>query len=219
MTDETVVTEPEPTNEKPSLDTIISQYVSQPAPAAATPEPAPVAPVAAQTFDPLDEGQLKNYVQQVSSGQSTLNNQLHEVQASLTQLREETSRAQINTDITDAVTRINEGLDLDPRIVRVHLEMVAQEKPGFKAIWDNRKANPGAYTQTLSALSREIGETYAVKADPALTQTQVAISQSQQSLATSASQDGSDNPMESALASAKTDGEFDQLWQQMKAGM
>jgi len=220
MTEETAQSTESVAVAEPSLDEIINQYQPQPAPVAvAQPEVATAPqPAQSQTFDPLDETQLKNYVSQVSTGQSVLSTQLNDVRAELTQLREESQRNQTNSDIENAVTQINEGLNLDPRIVRVHLEMVAQEKPGFKTIWDNRKSNPGAYTKTLSALSREIGDTYSVKVDPELTANQVAIQKSQQSLATSSQADGSGNPMEDALAAAKTDGEFDLLWQQMKSG-
>ena len=202
---------------EPTLDDVIAEYNVQPAavtqPVMAS-EPvtptAPVAPIAA--VDPLDSGQFNSYVAQVNSGQSVLNNQLQDVKSQLTELRQEREQLQVEADITNAVGKINEGHNLSPEIVRVHLELTAQNKPGFKALWENRHQNPKAFDAALSAVSREVGNLYANKQDPELTANQKAIQQSQQSMAGNPV-DGPANSIEAELAGAKNQAEWDRIWQ------
>ena len=203
----------------PSLDDVISEYNVQPQVQEAPTQPATVSNEPAQigTIDPLDSNQFNSYVSQVNNGQSALSTQLQDVQTELTNLRQERAELQVEADITEAVGQINEGLDLDPHLVRVHLELTAQQKPGFKQIWENRKSNPDAYKKSLDALSREIGSTYANKQDPELTANQKAVQQSQQSLA-GKTVEQSDNAIDSALAGAKTEGERQQVWNSFLAG-
>lgn len=198
-----------------SLDDVIAEYQVQPAaPAATQPETVSnelITPVT--QVDPLDSNQFNNYVSQVNQGQSVLNTQLQDVKSELTELRQERAQLQIEADINDAVGVINEGNNLDPELVRVHLEYTAQKKPGFKQIWENRSQNPAAFQKALKAVSREIGDKYAVRQDPDLTANQQAIQQSQQSRATSKTPDGSGNQAEDNLANANSPGEFDRAWQ------
>ena len=212
MSEETQTTDQEPV--VASLDDVIAEYNVQPAAAPAATQPATVSnePVTPLSVDPLDPNQFNNYVNQVNSGQSVLNTQLKEVRSELTELRQERAQLQIEADITQAVGTINEGLDLDPKLVRVHLELTAQEKPGFREIFERRNENPAAYNKALAAVSKEMGNTYSVKQDPELTANQKAIQQSQQSRASNATPDGSGDPRQDALEGAKTQAEFDRAW-------
>ena len=213
----TQTTESEPVVTDPSLDDVISTYKPQPVAAApAAPAAAPQA-VSAPNVDPLDETSMNNYVQSVSNGQSALSNQLQDVQDKLTHMEQQNSKLQIETDINDAVSRITDGLDVDPKLARIHLEYTAQEKPGFKAIWDNRAQDPKTYDDALKALSREIGTTYNTSTDPDLVANQVAVSQSAKSRSTTNTQD-IENPMEDALAKAKSPGELNAVWQRLIGG-
>ena len=203
-----------------SLDDVIAEYQVQPAAPAAT-QPATVSREPAPTplsVDPLDSTQFNSYVNQVNTGQSVLNTQLKEVRSELTELRQERAQLQIEADINQAVGSINEGLNLDPKLVRVHLELTAQEKPGFRQIFENRNENPAAYQKALAAVSKEMGSTYSVRQDPELTANQKAIQQSQQSRASKATKDGSEDHREAALENAKSQGVFDQAWQRMIHG-
>lgn len=216
---QTTSTEPVVT-EEPSLDEVISEYNVQPV---AQPEPTPqvqpqtttVNPV---TVDPLDSDQFNSFANQISQGQSVLNSQLEEVRTELTNLRQDREQLQVETEINEAVTSINEGLELNPKLVRVHLEYTAQEKPGFKNIWENRHNNPQAFKKALDAVGREMREIYNVKQDPELTSNQVAVQKSQQSLATK-TKEGSGNDIEDRLAGAKTQAEFDRIWNESKGGL
>ena len=205
-----------------SLDDVISEFNVQPTAAPAVMQPATVSNEQPQvnpatTVDPLDTSQFNNYVSQVNNGQSVLNTQLQEVKTELTDLRQERAQLQIEADITEAVGAINEGLDLDPQLVRVHLELTAQQKPGFKSLWDKRKESPAAFTKALSALSREVGTIYANKQDPELTANQKAVQQSQKSLAGKTTETP-DNDIDAALAGASSEAERQRIWQSFTAG-
>jgi hypothetical protein len=197
------------------LDDVIAEYNVQPAAAPAVMQPATVSnePAPVNTsVDPLDSTQFNNYVNQVNNGQSVFNTQLKEVRAELTELRQERSQLQIEADINQAVGTINEGLNLDPKLVRVHLELTAQEKPGFREIFERRNENPAAYNKALAAVSKEMGNTYSNKQDPELTANQKAIQQSQQSRASTDTSGSSGNTLQDKLTEAKSDGEFEAMW-------
>lgn len=207
-------TETEVTAE-PTLDDVIKEYnVNLEPEAQAQPAAAPAAQSNSplQKFDPLDDGQVSSFVEQINTGQSVLNNQLNEVRSELTNLRQERAQLQIETDINKAIGTLNENLNLDPKLVRVHLEYTAQEKPGFKALWENRNKNPQAYQKGLEAIGREMRDTYSVRQDSELTANQQAIKQSQKSMATKSGADTSDNSIEAQLAGAKNSAEWNRIW-------
>lgn len=204
---------PETVATEPSLEEVISEYNVQQVPQA---QPAPVAQLATTTplphVDPLDENSFKAFHQSVEEGQSVLNQQLQEVTSKLTHMEQERAELQVEADIGKAVEIVNKGLDLDPQVVRVFLELEAQQSSGFKAIWDGRSSDPAHYQKALAAFSRKIGKKFENKQDPELTKTQTAIQQSQQSQA-STTTEGGENPIEDQLAGAKTDAEWNKIWQ------
>ena len=200
---ETVVSE--------TLDDVISEYNVQPpaqesSQAQVQPEITPVAKV-----DPLDENQFQNYTNQVAQNQTALNSQVRELSEKLTHFEQKEAELRIETDINSAVKQLNDGLDLDPKLVRVHLELTAQEKPGFKKVWENRHNDPKTYNRALAAIQKEIGSTYAVRQDSELTETQAAIRQSQQTLASNSSTKQKSS-LEETLANSKGS-DFDNAWQ------
>ena len=194
-----------------TLDDVISEYNVQPpaqesSQAQVQPEITPVAKV-----DPLDENQFQNYTNQVAQNQTALNSQVRELSEKLTHFEQKEAELRIETDINSAVKQLNDGLDLDPKLVRVHLELTAQEKPGFKKVWENRHNDPKTYNRALAAIQKEIGNTYAVRQDSELTETQAAIRQSQQTLASNSGAKQK-NSLEETLANAKGS-DFDNAWQ------
>jgi len=213
MDEETQVQTAEPEVTEPSLDDVISEYKMPETQAQPVKQPDYQPPPSYQTkVDPLDETSFNQFATQVSTGQSVLNEQLQEVKTQLTELQQERQKLQVEADINSTVSKLNENLNLNPKLVRVHLEYIAQEKPGFKALWENRTNNPKAWEKAVGAIGREMRDLYAVRQDSGLTETQTAIQQSQRSLASKNT--GGANTLEEKLASAKTDAEFDRLWQQ-----
>lgn len=206
-----------PVATEPTLDEVISEFNVQAIPAVPTPVPQPVTTDPLPTVDPLDENSFRNFSQSVQNGQSALNQQLQEVTSKLTNLQQERADSQVEADINRAVDTVNKSLDLDPMVVRVFLELTAQQKPGFKNIWDNRTSNPAAYQKALDAFSKELGAKFANKQDPELTKNQQAIQQSQQSMA-SKTVETPENSIDAELAGAKTDAEWNAIWGKYSSG-
>ena len=211
-TGETVVTEP-------TLDEVISEYSVQAPPTPPQSDP-PVTATAADIVarvDPLDETAFQTYTQQVARNQTALNSQLREMSEKLTQIEQRDSENRIEADISDAVGTINSSLNLDPKLVRVHLEYTAQEKPGFKKVWENRHNDPTTYQKALAAVGREMSGLYAVKQDSELTETQAALQNSAKSLASKTSQNEK-TTAEGALSQAENQNDFDREWQTLIGG-
>jgi uncharacterized protein YukE len=198
-----------------TLDDVISEYNVQAPPAQVSSQPevqSPVQPV--PKVDPLDENQFQNFTQSVAQNTTALNSQIRELSDKLTHIEQREAELRIETDINSAVSEVNDGLNLDPKLVRVHLELTAQEKPAFKKVWENRHNDPKTYSRALSAIKKEIGNTYSVRQDPELTETQAAIQQSQRSMASTSGQKQT-NSAEERLSGAKSQAEFDREWQRM----
>lgn len=220
MTEDTQPTETGGEAVTETLDDVISEYNIQEPPRQAEPSQQPVqAPMSQPVIkvDPLDENSFNQYATSVQQNQSALTSQIREMEQKLTQLEQRDAELQVETEINNAVKTVGEGLELDPKLVRVHLEYTAQEKPGFKRVWENRHNDPKTYTRALKAVQKEMAELYNVKQDPNLTETQTAIRQSQRSLA-SKTQPKTQNPIEERLSGAKSQAEFDREWQRMIGG-
>ena len=230
-TNQEPVEEPTPEGEappveasEPSLDDIISEF-AVPAPTARQQVADPVQPAASppsypdipSNIDLMDPDNARQFVDGVTKGQSALRAQLAEMQAELSKSRQREAELQVEGDINAAVKAVNTNLDLDPRVVRAHLEILAQDKPGFKTLWERRNENPKAFKQALGAVKKELSSMYKRPTDPTLAETQAALRQSQQTLA-SRSRAPSEDPIADKLASAKSDAEFNRLWADIRGG-
>jgi len=200
-----------------TLDDVISQYKVQ-APVAQEPKRSqPQQPRQHYTppkLDPLDENSVNQFSKYVDENNSALHSQMQDLASKLTQYEQKEAELRIETEINKAVETVNDGVGLNPKLVRVHLELAAQEKPGFKKVWENRNNDPKTYNRALKAIQKEISDTYSVKQDSELTETQAAIQKSQQSMASSSRQK-SEDPATEALKNAKSQAEFDHIWNQM----
>ncbi|MGW8182082.1 MAG: hypothetical protein ACWGQW_25415 [bacterium] len=201
-----------------SLDDIISSYNVDYPPHQAQPEAQPERsqpqhepPPVNVSLDPMDADALNRYATTVAQNQSALTSQIRELSQKLTQIEQEKAEGRIETEINKAVSTVNEGLNMDPDLVRVHLEYTAQKKPAFKRVWENRHKDPVTYNRALKAVQKEMASKYAVKTDPDLTETQTAISQSQRTMA-GRSGSRTQSPVEETMANAKSQAEFDRIW-------
>ena len=220
MTDE--ITQPSETPEvvesAPTLDDVISEFNVQ-APVAATPQnnvqefkPAQ----ATQHIDPYDENQLNQWANQTANNQSQLQQQVQDLNSKISSYEQSQAQAKVDADIKTAVSKVTGKVEgLDPLMAEIYLEKRATENAGFKAIWDNRDANPKALDAALNALSNELDGKFTFKADPQIAENHRAAQQSQQSNATpKASEHGS--PLEEQLANAKSEGERQVIWTNAK---
>jgi len=215
MTDETQSTDTGDNVVSETLDDVIATYNVQ----------APVAqessqqtreyqsPQQAPKLDPLDDRSVNEFANYVSQNTSALDSQIREMRDKLTRFEQKEAELRIEADINKAVEMVNEGVNLNPKLVRVHLELAAQEKPAFKAIWENRHNDPKTYNRAIKAIQKEIANTYAIRQDSELTETQAAIQQSQKSMATNSSKPGT-NSIEERLAKASGN-DFEREWQNL----
>lgn len=212
MTDEA-----QPSNEQDvaTLDDVISEYnyeapVQQPQ--AKVPEP-----TAQNYVDPLNEPQWRDYQNRQAQEQSALKSQLQDVTAKLTQYEQDTVKSKVEAEINRAVKTVSEKSGIDNKdYVDFRLNKLAEEKPGFKKIWENREGNPNAFNKALDAFANELSGELDFKADPQLAENHRAATQSQQSAGTATSEFGS--PQEENLAKAVESGNFEQEWAKQKAG-
>jgi len=215
MTEETQSTESGDNVVNETLDDVIATYNVQ-APVAQessqqvrnyeTPRPVP-------KLDPMDDNSVNQFAEYVSSNTTALDSQIREMRDKLTQFEQKEAELRIEADINKAIESINEGVGLNPKLVRVHLELAAQEKPAFKKIWENRNNDPATYNRALKAIQKEISDTYSVRQDPELTETQTAIQQSQKSMASSSK--GSNKGSAEERLEGLSGADFDREWARM----
>lgn len=215
MTDETQSTDTGENVVNETLDDVIAAYNVQAPVAQESSQQTQTysAPQQPPKLDPLDDSSVNEFANYVSQNTSALDSQIREMRDKLTRFEQKEAELRIEADINKAVESINEGIGLNPRLVRVHLELAAQEKPAFKKVWENRHNDPKTYTRAIKAIQKEIADTYSVRQDPELTETQAAIQQSQKSMA---SQSGkpSTNSVEERLAKASGN-DFEREWQRL----
>ena len=221
MNDETTQTDQQTdVVSEPTLDDIISEYnvptnVSQEPQRPAQQEPQSYQMPA--SFDPLDEASARQFAENVGQSQQVLSQQLRDVSSKLTQLEQERAELQVEADISKAVEAVSEGLDIDPMVARVYLEVQAREKPAFRSMWENRQNDPKTLQKALNAMKKDIGDKFQAKLDPELTANLKAVQQSQQSMA-GRNNEAPENSIEDALKGAKSEGERQRIWQNIVHG-
>lgn len=210
--------EPSATQNEPSLDDVISEYSAQPVQQSPQPsyQPEPQRQGYQQNgFDPNDLSQLFG---QEQSQLSALTSQVQALTNQLTLQEQRREQDLVTADIKNAVNTVSKKVEgLEPDFVEFYLEKKASESPGFKQIWDNRKANPAALAKALGAISNEMAQKYTFRTDPQLAENQRAAKTSQQSSASRAESEFH-NSLEEKLANAKTSAEFSKIWAAAKRG-
>lgn len=212
MEEETQTTDSGETEVTETLDDVISGYQAPQPQVHVEPQKQEYRPQQVK-FDPLDENSANQFAEHVTKGQEALSSQLRELSDKLTHYEQKEAESRIETEINKAVESVNDGLNLDPDLVRTYLEYTASKKPAFKQVWDNRHNDAKTFNRALAALKKEMGNKFSVRQDSELTETQAAIQQSQRSLA-SRSKEKSDNPLDEMLAGAKSEAEFDRIWRE-----
>ena len=187
------------------------QPQQQPQPAA-QPQPA----LGAEIPDPvLDQAGFRSYLaRQDQSVKQTLQG--------LTHFQQQLHIAEMNrreaADIDSAVKRVQEkiGGEVDSDFVEIALGMKARKDSKFKSIYQNRNKNPAAWNAALGAVANELKGKNQFRQDSQLTENVRAAKQSTQTTLTT-KQDDSTNSLDSRLANAKSQSEYDQIWQQIRS--
>jgi len=201
-----------------SLDDVISEFNIEAAPQTTNTvqEPQPAQPVA-PNIDPYDEGSLNKWASDTANNQATLQQQVQELNAKLTQKEQADNQAKLEADITSAATKLTESIDgLDPLAAEILLETEARKDPKFLQIWESRDKNPKALEAALNIISNK-HEGRFQRIDPQIAENHRAAQQSQQSNNAPATSDFN-NSYEERLANAKNEGERRVIWNQIKNG-
>ncbi len=204
-------TEPEVTMadvaKKYNVEEAVKSFTAQPAP----PQPQPQPQYQPQyTPDPLVDldGFNKHYLNQ---NQQILG-AVTEVARSVQEIRQEREQQVLNAEIKQAVSRVNERVNIDPTYTEILLEKEYRSDPMFKRIWDNRHSNPTALNEALDVISRKAHKVFQVRSDPQLVENTRAAKASQ---GASASKKGSSE----VDVMSMTDNEFDQYAERIKQGL
>lgn len=174
------------------------------------------APAADAVPDPvLDPAGYRNWQAQQSG---VFRQSLQAIHGKLTQLEMERLRAQEETDIRQAVSRVKEkvGGTLDDDFIEIALGQKARRDPKFLAIYNNRSRNPQAWNAALGAVASEFKSKFQYRTDSQLTENTRAAKQSTQVSLTAKEPDGS-NPLEKRFE-GKTGRDFDVEWDRLVHG-
>ena len=215
------------TSTEPTLDEVYSKFnveaessnfnpqVQHQQPAA-QPAAQPQPSLGADIPDPvLDQNGFKSYLARQGSEYKTALSQLTQAHQRIAvqeiQRREE-------ADIKQAVSQVREkvGDGFDDDFIEVALGQKARKDPKFAAIYQQRDKKPEAWKAALSAVGNEMKSKFTFRTDPQLAENVRAAKQSTQSSLTTS--DRSDaGSLESKLANARSQGEWDQIWQQAQS--
>lgn len=186
----------------------------------AKPEPeknnvAEFTPAQQQHIDPYDEDSLNKWALNTTNDQAALRSEIQNLKADVNKRNDADAQKIIDADIKSAVSKITAQVEgIDPLMAEIYLEKRAQEHEGFKVAWDNRNSNPSGFDGALTAIANELEGKFQ-RVDPQIAENHRAAQQSQQSNTTSAATEYA-NPLEEALAKAKTEGERQVIWTNAK---
>lgn len=162
--------------------------------------------------DVFDTEAMRSYLAQQAAGNSALQSHVQTLSATLTAMQMERINAQLDRDIKEAVTVVDEIAGTGkPKVIEAYLDGKVREDARLKAIWDNRGRNPKALQEALKVIGKEIATEFSVKTDPKLVEAQRARKAAQSSQATTreVSQD------ENIEAQIQQVG-FDRFWESLK---
>lgn len=192
---------------KYSIEEQTASFTAQPAPqfqpAQSQPQPTPQ-PYQPQIPDPVvnPDAWAQFHAQQNQQFNSTLKTIADSVQ----EMRRQQAQERLNADVDQAVTRVNQKLNMDKDHTEVLLEVEYRKNPVFRRIWDNRHAKPEALNEALDVLASKTASKFQVRSDPQLIENQRAAKTSQKAMASTRQQAPGEDIMN------MPDGDFQAWW-------
>lgn len=165
-----------------------------------------------QTYvpDPITDGEgYKRFMEAQIGQHGEIRSIVDTLSSQLSDFQQERLQQKLDAEVNTAVSKVNEGLNLDPDLVEAHLNVFYKKDPAFKFIWDNRTKNPVAVEKALKVLKEQIRTKTSVKQDPQLAENLRAAKTSQQSMTASKKQE---------TESPKTDADFQRYWDSLIGG-
>lgn len=154
--------------------------------------------------------------------QSNQNSEIRKALSQLTNVQQQLAVAEMRrreeADIQQAVSKIQEKVNLDPDFIEIALGQKARKDARFASIYNNRHKNPAAWSAALGAVANEMKGKYEFRADSQLAENVRAAKQSTQSSLTPKDSGESQNQIEARLDRAKSPREFEVEWQRIMSG-
>ncbi len=197
-----------------SLDDVIEEFQPQqfaePAPQQYQEQAAPQPQVPQTTLDPFDQAQMDSFSQNTANQFGQMSNQMAEMQARLNQADALNANAAIDKDVKNAVDIVNKiAGHKDSSWIEFQINKKADENVGFRAIWENRAANPQAYQKALTAIGNELKSGTDSQSDPQLVENQRAVEQSQQNINSNTAEVST---LEQTLADSTSEADRQAIW-------
>jgi hypothetical protein len=163
--------------------------------------------------DPYDTENFKAFMAREAAGKAELQQAVRQVVGHLTAQQQQAVQAATRADIDKAVAAINETVNHPkPKVIEATLDGMVRDDPRLKAIWNNRGKNPGAWSNALKIVTKQIAEDFTVKVDPNLVAAQRARKDAQKQMATTTNKET--NSVEERLGAA-TGADFELGWERL----
>lgn len=187
---------------KYNVEEAVKSFTAQPAP-----QPAEPAPQWQPSPDPLiDLDGFNKY--QIQQNQQILG-AVSEMAKTVQEIQRDREQAVLQSEIKQAVGRVNERVNIDPIYTELLLEKEYRSDPVFRNIWDNRHRNHQALNEALDVISRKASKVFQVRFDPQLVENTRAAKASTKATATT---------KQDVDVMKMTDVEFDQYADRIKQG-
>lgn len=165
------------------------------------------------TPDPIsDPDAFNNYAQQQANSLNALNQTVESLNGKLQTYEQRLAQQKLDADVGAAVAKVNEKLNVDPKLAEIALEHQYRDDAAFKKIWDNRDQNPKAFQKALDKVADKLSGVFSVSQDHQLTQNQLAAKQSIKTMGKTAPQDANSE------WEGLSPGEFEAKWNDMRRG-
>lgn len=138
-----------------------------------------------------------------------VNSTLQKMAGTVEEMRRAQESERLNAEVSKAVVRVNEKLNIDPKYAEILLEKEYRDNRIFQRIWDNRYVNPKALDEALDVIANSSAKVFQTRSDPQLVENQRAAKVSQRAMSTTNKQPNDD-------IVNMNDSDFDRWWHSQK---
>lgn len=143
--------------------------------------------------DPYDTEKHSAFLRELVQKQTALDMSLQEIRGKSSQIERETAIAKLEEDIKEASDFVSKEAGIEnTALSHFELNERARTDAKFKQLWEGRNNSPAhkaALNKALGVISKEISKKYEVRVDPQLVANRRALKASQQSSATTESEE------------------------------
>jgi hypothetical protein len=199
-----------------TLDDVYTKFNVQEAAQEFTAKPVQQEPVkreAPVVPDPaLDVDGFRKWAGNIAVQDEQVRQSLYSINDRLEKAEQERVRGQEEADLSAAVKKVKEKVDLDDDFLEVALAHRAKRDPKFMNLWANRSKKPEAWNAALDVVANDIGKKFSARQDPQLAENQRAMKVSRDQMATTQKTDATEK------WSKLDQGEFNHEWNKLISG-